>query len=340
MFSVKTPFSFYPATLYTHSAMKNTEHRINLSVTIPEELAGKRLDQALAIFFPDYSRARLQDWIQKELIKVNGEVKRPRYIIEGGEQVTITASLPIENDWQPQAIELDIIYEDDALIVINKPVGLVVHPAPGNRDSTLVNALLHHEPNLARLPRAGIIHRLDKDTSGLLVIAKTLGAHTELVRQLQARTIEREYYALVNGIVISGGTINLAIGRHPKLRKQMTVLENGKHAVTHYRVIEKFQAHTLLKVNLETGRTHQIRVHFAHLHHAIVGDQTYGGRLKLPKNAEEELKNALRQFKRQALHAKRLALVHPTTKQPIEWHADLPKDFQQLLEVLRKDFLP
>ena len=316
--------------------MKNTgQHQINLSAVIPSEMAGKRLDQALATLLTDYSRARLQAWISDGSIKINDEIKRPKDKVQGGETVTVNATHQVQEKWQAQAIQLNIIYEDDHLLVINKPIGLVVHPAAGNPDSTLVNALLHYCPTLNELPRAGIIHRLDKDTSGLLVIAKTLIAHTHLVRQLQARTVKREYNALVNGTIISGGTINAPIGRDSHHRKKMAVTHSGKEAITHYRVIERFAAHTLLKVNLETGRTHQIRVHMAYIHHPIVGDATYGGRLKLPKNISIELTEALRNFKHQALHARRLGLIHPVTHEYCDWQAPLPKDMAHLLSLLR-----
>lgn len=319
--------------------MKNTgQHQINLSTIIPHEMTGKRLDQALAILFPDYSRARLQTWISDGSIKINDKIKRPKDKVQGGETVTVNATNQAQEKWAAQPIKLDIIHEDDHLLVINKPVGLVVHPAAGNPDKTLVNALLHYCPILNELPRAGIIHRLDKGTSGLLVVSKNLIAHTHLVRQLQARTVKREYNALVNGILISGGTINEPIGRDPHQRKKMAVTHSGKEAITHYRVIERFAEHTLLKVNLETGRTHQIRVHMAYIHHAIVGDATYGGRLKLPKNTSPELAEALRNFKHQALHAHRLGLIHPATNDYCEWQAPLPEDMNCLLNFLRQNF--
>lgn len=317
--------------------MKNPEHTINLSATIPDHLAGKRLDQALAVLFAQYSRARLQTWIRNKEVLVDNQVKRPRDPVHSGEIISIIADLPPAGTWQAQAINLNLVYEDESLLVINKPIGLVVHPAAGNPDCTLLNALLYHCPDLVQLPRAGIIHRLDKDTSGLLVVAKTLIAHTELVKQLQARSIQREYEAVVNGILISGNTIDEPIGRHRIQRKKMAVIESGKPAVTHYRVLERFRAHTHLKVLLETGRTHQIRVHMAHIHHPLIGDSLYGGRLLLPKGAGPELIETLRHFKHQALHAKRLGFIHPITAQYIEWLAPLPADMQQLLDVLRRD---
>lgn len=311
---------------------------VQLAATIPDELAGKRLDQALAQLFPEHSRSRLQQWLKDNQITIDGKCLKAKDKVWGGEQIAINAALPsAELPWQAQAIALDITYEDEALLVINKPAGIVVHPAAGNWEGTLVNALLHHIPELANLPRAGLIHRLDKDTSGLLVIAKTLTAHTALTKQLQARTVKREYAALVCGQIIAGGTIDAPIGRHSRQRKQMAVIETGKPAVTHYRVEERFRAHTLLKVNLETGRTHQIRVHMASIFHPVFGDMTYGGRLQLPKGASEELAAALRHFKRQALHARSLGLIHPVNNEYIEWTSSLPDDFLQLVTLLRKD---
>lgn len=317
--------------------MKNTEQMINLSAIIPEHLNGQRLDQALAELFADFSRARLQTWIREHHVLLDSKPKRPRDIVKTGQKVTILAPLVTQTKWEAQNINLDIVYEDEHLIVVNKPIGLVVHPAAGNPDSTLVNALLHHCPSLEKLPRAGIVHRLDKNTSGLLVIAKTLPAHTALVKQLQKHRIQREYSAIVQGVLISGGTIDKPIGRHPHQRKLMTVTESGKTAITHYRILERFPAHTWLKVNLETGRTHQIRVHMAFIHHPIIGDASYGGRLKIPSQTSESLANALRNFKRQALHAQRLGLIHPMSGEFVEWQVPLPKDMENLLELLRYD---
>lgn len=318
--------------------MKNTAQTINCQVIVPEHLAEKRLDQILSVLFPTYSRSRLQSWVRSQQILVDQKLKRPRDKIKAGALITISATLPQETKWEAQAIPLDIIYEDEALLIINKPAGLVVHPAAGNPDKTLLNALLHHCPQLKQLPRAGIIHRLDKDTSGLLVVPKTLDAHTELVRQLQARTIQRDYYAVVQGVLISGKTVNAPIGRHPKLRKKMAVNEiSGKEAISHYRVEERFAHHTWIKVQLETGRTHQIRVHMAHIHHPLVGDKTYRGRPQLPKKATETLISCLRQFQRQALHAYHLKLIHPVTQKAIEWEAPLPEDMKDLINCLRED---
>jgi 23S rRNA pseudouridine1911/1915/1917 synthase len=244
----------------------------------------------------------------------------------------------VEGEWQSEPISLDILHEDAHLIVINKPVGMVVHPAAGNPGGTMLNALLHHAPELRHVPRAGIVHRLDKDTSGVLVVARDLSAHKYLVEQLQARAFVREYLAVVNGVLTAGGTVDAPIGRHPVQRKRMAVVNvGGKSAVTHYRVEQRFRAHTLIKVNLETGRTHQIRVHMAHIHHALVGDQVYGGRLKLPAGSSEELIEVLRKFKRQALHARYLELVHPGTGESMGWEAPIPDDMQHLIDVMQED---
>ncbi len=311
-----------------------------MDINIPKHLDNKRLDQAVAELFPEYSRARLQAWIKAGQITVDGKTLRPRDKVHTGQHVEINPIIEPVETWQPQPITLDIIYEDKDIIVINKPAGLVVHPAAGRPRSTMLNALLHYASELANLPRAGIIHRLDKDTSGLLVVAKNLKAHTKLVAELQERKITREYEAIVNGVMTAGGTVNAPIGRHPRDRKRMAVITSGKGkpAITHYRVIKRFRAHTHIKVILETGRTHQIRVHMAYIHYPIVGDQIYGGKQKLPKGINEELKQYLQNFKRQALHAKRLGLIHPTTGKQIDWQTPLPHDMQQLLKLLKKDF--
>jgi 23S rRNA pseudouridine1911/1915/1917 synthase len=315
--------------------MGNTSEHIKLSAEISAELAGKRLDQALALVFPTHSRSRLKDWIEQEKITVNGVFKRPRAKVVEGDRIEVDAETEAVLDWVGEPIALDIVYEDEHLLVINKPANLVVHPAVGNWVGTLVNALLHHCPALSQIPRAGVVHRLDKDTTGLMVVAKTLVAQTSLVNQLQARTVKRIYEAVVYGVILSGNTIKEPIGRHPHDRIRMTVLESGKPAVTHYRVIERFKTHTHLRVQLETGRTHQIRVHLAHIHHPIIGDKMYGGRLRLPPKASEALQTCLKEFPRQALHAKSLSLAHPETGAEMSWEVPLPEDIQQLLSVLR-----
>jgi len=266
---------------------------------------------------------------------VNNKVLRPKDKVKTDDHIKIAATIEPEMSWKPQDIELDIVYEDDDLLVLNKQAGLVVHPAAGLPDSTLLNALVHHCPELAKVPRAGIVHRIDKDTTGLLVVAKTLPAHNYLVQELQERNIKREYEAIVWGQFTAGGTIDEPIGRHPRARVKMAVVPSGKKAITHYRILERFPALTHIRVILETGRTHQIRVHMAHINHPIVGDPVYGGRTRLPKGASPELIDELKQFKRQALHAKHLALVHPRTGNLIEWDIELPNDMKHLLDLLR-----
>jgi 23S rRNA pseudouridine1911/1915/1917 synthase len=308
-----------------------------LSAVIGVEHAGKRLDQVLALLFSDYSRSRLQEWVKQGQVTVDGKVLRPRDKVLGGEEVRLTVSLDEPLTDQPQPIPLDLLYEDQELLVINKPAGLVVHPAAGNPDGTLLNALLNHDEAAAQLPRAGIVHRLDKETSGILVVARTLKAHKSLVDQLQARTMKREYRAIVQGVMTAGGTVDEPIGRHPTQRTRMAVNNGGKPAVTHYRVLERFRAHSYLQVNLETGRTHQIRVHMAHIRYPLLGDPVYGGRLRMPAGIDEAMQQALRGFRRQALHARLLGLEHPITGEWMEWELELPEDMQGMLELLRED---
>ncbi|WP_110018672.1 23S rRNA pseudouridine(1911/1915/1917) synthase RluD [Plasticicumulans acidivorans] len=304
---------------------------------IPAELSGQRLDQALAELLPDHSRARIQQWIKSGVLRLDGRIVKPREPIFGGERVSGEIEPEVAVADQPQDIPLVVRFEDDDILIIDKPAGLVVHPAAGNPDGTLVNALLHHAPVTAQLPRAGIVHRLDKDTSGLLVVAKSLRAHTALVEQLQARTMGREYQAIACGVLVSGGLVDVPIGRHGTDRKRMAATPGGKPAVTHFRVLERFRGHTHLALKLETGRTHQIRVHMAFMHHPLVGDPVYGGRLRLPPGCTAELSAALKAFKRQALHARKLTLTHPGSGKRMSWTAPAPADFQALLEVLRAD---
>lgn len=306
--------------------------------TVPDSCLGKRLDQTLAIMFPDYSRSRLKDWIIAGCVTVNGEVlPRAREKMYGGESIAINAEVAAEQRFEAQNIALEIVYEDDDILVINKPAGLVVHPGAGNPDGTILNALLHHFPAIEVVPRAGIVHRLDKDTTGLMVVAKTIAAQTNLVDALQLREITREYEAVTNGLMTAGGLVDEPIGRHPTKRTNMAVTFSGRPSVTHYRVMEKYRLHTRLRLRLETGRTHQIRVHMAHITHPIVGDPVYGGRPRPPKNATPELLAKLRSFKRQALHAAMLSLYHPITGELMTWHADLPDDFVELVELLHAD---
>ena len=307
---------------------------IHLTATISDDLSGQRLDATCAKLFPSHSRARLQQWIKSGELLVDGKKGKASDKVRGGESLEINATLIADTSMEPQALDLVIVYEDEELLVVNKPANLVVHPAAGNRDGTLLNALLAHYAPSAQLPRAGIVHRLDKDTTGLMVVAKTLECQTYLVQQLQARLIQREYAAIVNGIITAGSTIDAPIGRHPQQRLKMAVVANGKPAVTHFRVRERFANHSYLAVKLETGRTHQIRVHMAHIHHPIVGDTLYGARAFLPKGCDENTRAVLHQFPRQALHAERLSLVHPITKELMIWSAELPDDMQQLLNTL------
>lgn len=315
------------------------DKEVHLKALIPDQQAGLRLDQALSQLFPDYSRSRLQTWIKAGQVTVDGKELRPRDRVSGGEEVVIEAVIEEDEGYQPQDIPLDVVYEDNSLLVINKPAGLVVHPAVGNRNGTMLNALLYYAPELAGVPRAGIIHRLDKNTTGLLVVARTLAAHKDLVEKLQNRDFEREYQTVVNGVMTAGGTIDAPIGRHPVDRIRMAVNESGKPAVTHYRVVERFRAHTLVRVQLETGRTHQIRVHMAYKRYPIAGDPTYGGRLRLPPDSSESLIDTLRGFRRQALHAARLGLQHPETGEMMQWEVPIPEDMEKLIQALQQDVL-
>ena len=306
---------------------------------VPLTAAGKRFDQALAEMFPDYSRSRLSGWIKAGAVTLDGEQVQPRLLLRGGEQVRLDVELENEVTNSPEAMELNIVHEDDDLLVLNKPAGLVVHPGAGNPVGTLMNGLLHHDPKLAELPRAGIVHRLDKDTSGLMVVARTLPTYTALVDLLSRHEVERQYEAVVLGTLVSGGTVDEPIGRHigDRLRQAVRDEEDGKRAVTHYRLRERFRAHSVVQVQLETGRTHQIRVHLAHVGHALIGDPLYGGGLKLPKGASAELTATLRSFRRQALHAEKLAFIHPATGESMAFSVERPDDLRQLIEALRAD---
>ncbi len=308
-----------------------------LQAELPPELAGMRLDAALARVLTAYSRSQLKQWLQEGALTVDGAQPLPRATVRGGEQVCLQIPDTPVSTAQPEPIALEVVHADSALIVINKPAGLVVHPAAGHREGTLVNALIHYAPELAALPRAGIVHRLDKETTGLLVVARTAAAQTNLVRQLQERSVHREYRALVQGVLISGGTVDAPIGRHPVDRKRMAVVAGGKPAVTHYRVLERLRAHSLLEVRLDTGRTHQIRVHMAKLGHPVVGDPAYGGRPRPVRGMGPDAAGALAAFHRQALHAAILGLVHPRTGEECRFEAPLPADFQTLLDALRAD---
>lgn len=308
-----------------------------LEKTAPDELSGLRLDQALARMFPEYSRSRLKAWILAGSVTVDGRVPKPRDEVVGGELIVVRPVESVEATGSPEPIDLEVAFEDEAVVVINKPAGLVVHPGAGNAAGTLMNGLLHRYPELAALPRAGIVHRLDKDTTGLLLVGRTLTAHTALVRQLAERSVTRQYDAVCRDVLTGGGRIDAPIRRHPVDRLRMSVQSDGKPATSHYRVVERFAAHTWVKVSLETGRTHQIRVHFAWKQHPLVGDRVYGGRLSLPAGATDELVQALRTFRRQALCATTLAFDHPDDERRIEVAVEPPADFNDLIEVLRRD---
>ena len=310
----------------------------NFTVIVPEQHEGKRLDQALALLCPRHSRARLQAWIRNGYVTVGGASLRQKDTVHSGQSIRVCATLDDHNEnWREQDIPINVIFEDQAILVVNKAPGIVVHPGAGNPDRTLVNALLHHAPQLAKVPRAGIVHRLDKDTSGIMVVAKTLESHTRLVRDLQNRDITRIYRAVVHGALISGGTVSVPIGRHPGVRTRMAATDKGKPATTHYRIVRKFPACTELQLRLETGRTHQIRVHMAHLGHPVIGDPVYGGRKRFAKNASAALREALATFPRQALHATRLELRHPMTGDALELEAPLAADLAKLLEQITHD---
>jgi 23S rRNA pseudouridine1911/1915/1917 synthase len=308
-----------------------------LTAEVPFEMAGMRLDQVLAELFVDYSRSKLQIWVKSGRVQVNGLTLKPKDKLDGGETIMLEAEAEAVVMFEAEKISLDIIFEDESLLIVNKPAGLVVHPAVGNWSGTLLNALLNHEPNLEILPRAGIVHRIDKETSGLLMIAKTLQAYNRLTQQLQNRDIAREYLAITRGRMTAGGTVDELIGRHPTDRKRYTVKESGKSAVTHYRVVQRFTHHTLVQVKLETGRTHQIRVHMAHIRYPLLGDQVYGGRFQIPPDCSKRLEKELRSFKRQALHAAKLGLQHPITDKYHEWERPMPEDMASLLEALTEN---
>ena len=314
--------------------------QIILEAEIQLEQSGQRLDQALADLFPEYSRSRLKIWIETDLVTLNGQITTiPRTKVFGGEKIVISADIEDETHFEPENLPLNIVYEDEHILIINKPKDFVVHPGAGNKSGTVLNALLYHYPSVAEVPRAGIIHRLDKDTTGLMVVAKTIPAQTKLVRALQKRQITREYEAIACGIMTKGGAVDEPIARHPTKRTHMAVHPLGKPAVTHYRIMENFRNYTRLRLRLETGRTHQIRVHMAHIAHPLLGDQTYGGRPRPPKNADERLNQVLHEFKRQALHAIMLRLEHPVSGELMEWYAPLPDDFVQLVNALKADYL-
>ncbi|WP_203345673.1 23S rRNA pseudouridine(1911/1915/1917) synthase RluD [Vibrio alginolyticus] len=312
--------------------------QIVLTNTVKDSQLGQRLDQAIAELFADFSRSRLKEWLLDGKVQVDGEVvTKPRTKVMGGEEITLQAELEDEERWEAQDIPLDIVYEDEDIIVINKPRDFVVHPGAGTPDGTVLNALLHHYPDIAEVPRAGIVHRLDKDTTGLMVVAKTVPAQTRLVRALQKRNITREYEAIAIGRMTAGGKVDQPIGRHSTKRTLMAVAPMGKPAITHYRVAERFREHTRIRLRLETGRTHQIRVHMSYLQHPLLGDIAYGGRARIPTGASEELTAMIRGFDRQALHAVMLRFEHPITGEVLEFHAPVPDDMVVMTEALRQD---
>ena len=308
-----------------------------LEARIPEAARGQRLDQALAALFPDFSRTRLKAWIEAGRVQLDGRAPRPRDVVVGGEVVQLSPLAEPQVAAAPEAIALDVVFADADVLVLNKPAGLVVHPGAGNPRATLQNALLHLDPRLVELPRAGIVHRLDKDTSGLMVVARSARAHTTLTRALEVHAVEREYQAVCSGVMTAGGTVDAPIDRHPVDRLRMAVRSSGREAVTHYRVITRYRAHSHVRVVLETGRTHQIRVHLAHAGYPLVGDATYGRRIVLPRAATPRLAATLQAFRRQALHAARLAFVHPASGERVEFTAPLPPDFAALIAALAED---
>lgn len=314
--------------------------KFNLEGKVSIDQAGLRLDQVASVLFPSYSRARLQAWIKSGNLLVDGVQAKNKQKLLGGEVITLSAIQEPQDQFKAEDIPLNILHEDESLLIINKPAGLVVHPAAGNYSGTLLNGLLYRYPELDLLPRAGIVHRLDKETSGLMVVARTLQSQQFLTEQIQAREVNREYQAIAVGLLTAGGTVDAPLGRHPvnRIKRAVVSEESGKNAVTHYRILKKYRAHSHVLVKLETGRTHQIRVHMAHIGFPLVGDQVYGGRPKIPKAATPQLIEMLSNFKRQALHAWKLGLLHPDSSEFMEWEAELPDDMQQLLLVLHEDY--
>ncbi|MEJ2041835.1 MAG: 23S rRNA pseudouridine(1911/1915/1917) synthase RluD [Reinekea sp.] len=319
--------------------MTDTSESIKETQIVPMAMGHKRFDQIAALLYSDYSRSRIQQWIKDGQLTVNGQTAKPKDKLIGGEKLQLDAVVEANESWKAEPIELNVVYEDDQIIVINKPAGLVVHPGAGTPSGTALNGLLYRYPELASVPRAGIVHRLDKDTTGLMVVARTLLAQTSLSAQLQDRSMGREYYALCMGVMTGGGTVDEPIDRHPKVRTKMAVAPHGmgKDAITHYRVEQRFRNHTLVRCKLETGRTHQIRVHLSHIGYPLVGDAQYAGRSRLPKGVSYEVTQQLKGFKRQALHAGYLELIHPATDELASWEADMPEDFLALLDALDQE---
>ncbi len=311
--------------------------KIELEIAIPKELDGKRLDVALSKLLPEYSRSKIQSWIKAGEVEVNNLNHRQRDVINANDIVRINTALKDIGKDQAEAIELNVIHEDDEIIIINKQAGLVVHPGAGNQRHTLVNALLHFDEKLNILPRAGIVHRLDKDTTGVMIIARTIKSHTYLVNELQKRNLKRNYRALICGQLISGGTIENKIGRHPIQRTKMAITDKGKLAITHYKIVKKFQHYSYLDIQLDTGRTHQIRVHMNSINHPVIGDPMYGKNSFLKKGIETSLRDHIKNFKRQALHAYSLELIHPKIKKLVNYKAEVPDDMKNLIKILEKN---
>lgn len=310
---------------------------LQIEVIVPEELSNTRLDLALSQLIQDYSRSQLQSWIKQGFVTVNHScIKQPRHKTQTGDHIKIDATIRAQQNWQGQALPINIIYEDSDIIIINKPTNCIVHPGAGNPDGTLVNALLHYAPELENVPRGGIVHRLDKDTTGLLVVARNLKAHHFLVNAIQSRTIKREYEAIVYGAIITGGTIEAPIGRHPRQRTKMSVRTDGKAARTHYRIIHKYPHFTHCRIILDTGRTHQIRVHMAHIHCPLIGDPVYASKSRVSKKWPEALQQCINKLQRQALHAVQLSLPHPTTNEMMTFNAPLPEDIKEILHLLQQ----
>jgi 23S rRNA pseudouridine1911/1915/1917 synthase len=306
-----------------------------LEAEVPFDMGNHRVDQIAVKLFSEYSRSRIKQWILNGELKVDDHLVKPKDKLKGGEFIEVNAAIVVEDRWEAQDIDIEVVYEDDDIIVVNKPAGLVVHPGAGVPDHTLLNALLFHYPEVASVPRAGIVHRLDKDTTGLMVIARTIESQLSLVNQLQDRSMGREYEAVVTGLLTSGGTIDEPIGRHPEVRVKMAVHPFGKDAVTHYRLLTRYQQHCHVRCKLESGRTHQIRVHMSYEGYPLIGDSVYGVRRKLPGGIARELGEYLRKYPRQALHAKKLTLIHPKTGKTMSWEVDLPEDFLELLDTLK-----
>ncbi|MFH7804227.1 MULTISPECIES: 23S rRNA pseudouridine(1911/1915/1917) synthase RluD [unclassified Acinetobacter] len=315
----------------------STATRLSLQFQLDESYLGQRIDQVAALVWSDFSREKLKQWLKDGHLLVNGNTVKPKYKCEGNELLTLDVELEVQTKSLPENIPLNVVYEDDDIIVINKPVGMVVHPGAGNTSGTLVNALLYHYPKSAELARAGLVHRIDKDTSGLLVVAKNLEAQFSLSKQLAKKSVYRLYDLVVYGNIIAGGTIDEPIKRHPVDRVKMAVLPGGRDAVTHYNVKERFQHFTRVQARLETGRTHQIRVHFSYLGFGLVGDSVYMSRVRVPAGASELLADTLRGFKRQALHATKLGLIHPRSGEEMMFEAPWADDFAQLIDVLRSE---